>query len=213
MKDGASIIVDPEDASTHVSVVMRLPVSSAPIASYDWGYSNENPRRKVKSYTLFGSVDGLDWKELDKVDDIGTVADKRWYFAGVTATMDNISPHTGGKAIDSGSVSRLNATVSVAAGATLESTGAKLEVSKIRIDANGAGIMRNLSFLPDGEIDVLNHCDGLRFLPGVYEDCEGLENLENYAVSFNGIPNRRVHIKVADGKVAVLKPGFVFVVK
>jgi hypothetical protein len=127
--------------------------------------------------------------------------------------MDNISPHTGGQAIDSGKVSRLNATVSVAAGATLESTGAKLEVSKIRIDANGAGVMRNLSFSANGEIDVLNHSDGMRFLPGTYEDCEGLENLENYSLSMNGVPYRRGHVKVLDGKVAVLKPGFVVFVK
>ena len=211
--NGSPVAVVPEDDTTHVSVVMRLPASSAPIASYDWGYSNANARRKVKSYTLFGSVDGVDWKELDKVDDIDKVADKRWYFAGVTATMDNISPHTGGKEISTAHQSSLNAMVSVANGATLESVGAKLKVSRIRVDALGAGTMRNLSFAGSGEIDVVNHSDGMRFLPGAYEDCEGLENLENYAVSFNGIPNRRVHIKVADGKVAVLKPGFVFVVK
>jgi autotransporter-associated beta strand protein len=213
MKNNSPIVVEPDDPSTHVSVVMRLPVSASPITSYDWGYSNENPRRKVKSYTLFGSVDGVDWIELHKVDGIEKVNDKYWFFAGGIATMDNISPHTGGQAIDSGKVSRLNATVSVAAGATLESTGAKLEVSKIRIDANGAGVMRNLSFSANGEIDVLNHSDGLRFLPGTYEDCEGLENLENYSLSMNGVPYRRGHVKVLDGKVAVLKPGFVVFVK
>lgn len=222
LKDAA--IISPEDDTTWISVYMRLPSGAKPIASYDWGYSNANPHRKVKAYALFGSIDGVSWDKLDTVDSIDAVGDKRWFFAMGYATGTEaevaaaINHHEGGKSINAYPqvVARpfaKSSGVQVAAGATLEATGCGAELSSLVVDTAGMGTIRNFTLPENGTIEILSETKPGGDLPGTYENVTGLENVGNWTVKINGTVKPGATVEYVNGKLRLYLPGSVLIVR
>ena len=202
------------DPQSWISVVMRLPQGAKPVASYDFApFSNGNTRR-ILGYILYGSVDGVNWEVVD--DDYAAnltslpSSENIWYFSRTAQTAGTASPHEGGKAIRSLSQTATAPlagvrSVSVAEGAVLEAEYGAAELSSLRIDATGAGTLRNIAFAESGTLDVANLPHGCSVLPGTYENCTGLENIENWALTFDGGDPRTKRVRCVGGALHIVR--------
>lgn len=100
----------------------------------------------------------------------------------------------------------VNATVSVAPGATLVADGPALTINSFKASANGIGTLRNFVFAETGTLkiaDAEEKLDGV-VIAGTYDNVSGLENLGNWKVT--GTP-WRCSARVRDGKIILCRRG------
>lgn len=225
------------EASTWVPFVMRLTNGAPEIAAYDIQAWNKSSQTNTwpRICTMEASTDGLVW-DLVETNASGQVVslhdydfsiplgDKdnpnRWYSDGTaqinrTETGSTPRPGTGfpvrGRAFFS--VLENVRSVSVAAGATLSTLDEDVEMPSLRIDANGAGTLSGFSFATRGHLQVDNMAQGQTVvLPGSYENCRGLENVGNWALTVNGKRKDSRRIVVKDGKIAIMPSGMILIV-
>jgi hypothetical protein len=100
--------------------------------------------------------------------------------------------------------------VSVSSGAVLEALG-EVTIPNLRVDASGAGTIRNFAFAPGGTFDVVNlpQDETIVRLPGTYENCVGFDNLSDWNLTVEGHMVSRYRLKVADGSLWILRRGTV----
>ncbi|MDD4018795.1 MAG: autotransporter-associated beta strand repeat-containing protein [Kiritimatiellae bacterium] len=103
------------------------------------------------------------------------------------------------------------ASVSVAEGATL-STDDAVELKSLKIDAAGMGAVKGFSFAATGKLDITGAWDETAIvLPGTYEGCSGMENLSGWSLSLDGEPTTGREVVWSNGKLRLIKKGFIII--
>jgi hypothetical protein len=209
------------DSSKWVYVYFRPPADAEPICRYDiLGRYAASPKvsnpsdgtngREIKSWSLEGSVNGIDWHMLhDVVEDSDPVAkDYQWY-----AQNTSMTEGPAGFPIDATDLAANVASVGAAAGATVECAVGEMVVSKIRIDhAAGCGTLRGLKIAESGVVEVVNEIKGEEMPAYVLDKVEGAEALRNWSVTIDGKPSRWSVRRTANG-FTVVAPGFTCIVR
>ena len=208
------------DPFSWIPIVMRLPVDSEAITSYDVVYYQTNSHvRSATSYFVDGSVDGVHWNRLSDVDTVGVVRAGYWQYAATSfgAGGQRNNEHTSGCTIASAPDSLFDVlnnakSVSVAAGATLAAEG-NITLPGLAVDfSEGGGTISNFTFAASGEVCLSNVPDGNEpVLPGwTFVDCTDMNNIASWNVYVDGAPRSRWRAKAsADGVVSILRPGMV----
>lgn len=93
------------------------------------------------------------------------------------------------------------------------SADSSFEVKVLKIDAKNAGIIDGLSFAANnGTLDIVNFT-GDSLLPGTYVNCEGLANVANWTLTFDGDTRANRRAIVENGKIKVLVKGTMFILR
>lgn len=218
LSETASGVVVPTlgNKSSWYGFVLRLPENATPVTSYDiacrFSTTNGNKGRESKSWSLEGSVDGVNWDLLHLVITNQTPCDvdQTWY--------QSRAEHHGGYAIPSCSTNTAFAaipSIAVDAGATL-ATDVPVTVNGLEyVDGEGCGTIRGFTFGEEGVIAVTT--DGGGSIPTSFKytfvNCEGLSNVANWTVSVNG-RTRRIAVSVGeDGTITLTPNGMVLIVR
>jgi hypothetical protein len=170
--------------------------------------------RDVRSWSLEGSMDGVNWENLDTViSNANPTTGGEWRWISTNRT----SAHNAGEGLGpiatetSRALLRPSAvaSVSAAAGATVR-VNAPLAANAIRLDyALGGGTIDGFALAENGTLDILNVPDdvgrSIEF-PLSLANVSGLENLAGYAVRING-KDRGWSARYSDGRLTVTAPG------
>lgn len=226
-----------DDETTDVKVVMRLSADAPEIAGYDFGCrygvqeSGLNGRYDmfggdVLAWTLEGSVDGIHWDLLHKIDnsldrDCGMPVGL--YSCRLYKTQSNQAAlllcSTNSQQIAGRSSSTVNplahvTSVKVAKGATLVAEGAPMEVKGLVIDAVDAGTLDNFTFAEEGTLDVLNLPKGGSVeLPLEFANvpAEEIAKLANWSLTIGGEVKSSKSIAIRNGKVCIDSSGLMLI--
>jgi len=228
---GTELVPTPAAPSTWIPIVMHLPDGTAPVTQFDVQsfYSGDSfrPRQFPVRMKLEGSIDGENWVEawsnLDEADDLNpdfgsTATYNKWLRTGLASRAD-----VGAKGFQLTNtywnvqesydqLQHVNA-IEVKPGAKFTAEN-PLSVKALRIDTTGAGTFSNLVFAASGNLDVVSSDAPSGVLPGTYLDCQNIGNLAHWTVSLNGTPRPGYELSVSeDGKVSVIRPGLLIIVR
>ena len=207
-----------ENESTWPGFICRMPEDAKPIAYYDIRagagfYQGAMSPREVKSWRLDGSADGVNWKTLHEVNtNANPVTTYRvWY-------SNNKSGHSASngygydisdKAFFPSRTFSAPIAVRVDEGATLVTDGT-VAVNRIVLDcAAGGGTVDGFSFAQNGTFEVANldRSATSQSVPMTFAHATGVENINGWAVSRDGIVRAKMHVKVTSSGVNILSPG------
>ena len=225
--DGAALIPTPADPKTWIPIVMHLPAGTDPVSHFDIQNYGVGDGKMPTRVMLEGSTNGVNWYVIYdnatqgepftmNAADFGSY--NRWVSDGVQASTGTPTaarplgkgfPVSGSHPTDPEPKDQFAhvSAIQAQSGATLEAT-APLAVSGLDVNTEGAGTIRGFAFAAQGTLNITGE-GSLAPLPGVYENCTGLENLANWSLTREGSPVRRGRIVVRDGAVSVLVPGMV----
>lgn len=226
---GKVVVLDPDDDSTWLPVIMRLPADAEPVTSYDivvGGTWESNPKaRSVNNYLLQGSVDGISWNDLASTNSYAQSGANKWLFGGAQHSNGDGAVHTGGQNIAARPENLPTATlggdgfVSVASGATIAAEGDDMYVSSVRVAASAAsiGTLDNFRLSAAGMIDVTDLAGGCNTvtLPLVFGNAtaKDIANLQNWSLTIDGTPAPSWRIAVsAEGRVRLSRSGLTLIV-
>ena len=228
IENGANMKLVAGNVWTHIPVLFCLPDNAADVASYDilfYSNASSSPGYTPGNWVLEASPDMIHWTclhEVTSVDATGMGADT-WVFARtVDAHTSNLpATHSGGHSIAENSTTIPctvldTATVSVAKGATLETTDG-IEIKKLVLDGSSAGngTISGFSFAEDGELSVVNlgNEDSVTIDLSLV-DATGFSNLANWSFAAHrpdGSPLRRQMTVTDDGKLVVSRFGLLMI--
>lgn len=177
-----------------------------------WGTGSDYWASTPTAFAIEGSSDGLHWTELYAADAWDVPAgNDAWATGSANAPIPFARPAVAGTVACLESVGA----VRVAAGATLRNEGAETTLSKLCIDANGAGTIDGFTFAKDGMLSVTNLPYGdCVALPGKFENVKGLENLADWSLSISGGRNSSAYtVAVKDGRVFVNRRGLTVIMR
>lgn len=216
------------DPKTWLSVVIRLPDGTAPAASFDfanlYGNYNSNSKYSFMDWSLEGSVDGLHWTTFYDVQDMEPCGGS-WYWAGsktaLSYTERNHVYHKHEKGFPVPSSTNIICStlgnvgmVSVAPGAKLVAEKAGIELSKVRIDAQGAGTFDGFEFAANGEIDLLGDPKTMpAFVSAKFDNTETTGNVSSWAVSVNGTLKPGWKVAASADGINIYKSGAMLIVR
>ena len=221
------------DPTSWFSLVMRLPENTPRADSYDfiaWGNWSYRSNEASRVSAIYGSIDGINWKELDDYDRGGISQGGKattWSFGHETygngdaaCKPADLMTHTTGRKI-AGYPAGLpvllaNVTnISVASGARFAVTGGTLDLPSgitLTVDgATGAGTIANMNLPASGTLDIVNMPSffGVAEIPVTFENVEGVDNLAGWTLKVNGavtLPNR-MRAKVYGNNIILAKRG------
>ena len=204
------------DPSTWVTIVMRLPLGSDSVASYDFvSAAAASQNMSLYAWELQGSFDAIEWVSLsDSQSDLNNPTPPPadcWqktgtkFYSGDTAN----GTHEGfaARRLSADGVFANVESVSVAAGATLRTTDG-VTLKGLAVNPAGAGTIDGFAFANDGTLNVLSGgaSGQVITLPGTYLNVSGLDKISGWDVKLNGNASRyRAH--VSGGVIKVLPPG------
>ena len=89
---------------------------------------------------------------------------------------------------------------------------APFTVKRLTVDATTGGTIDGFAFAANGTLDIASWTESGE-LPGTYVNCEGLANVANWSVTFDGAarPNRTVVVE--NGKLKVLVRGTAIIMR
>lgn len=221
-----------EDESSWVRIVMRLAADAGEVAGYDFGCTYGVSQSGLDgrydmfggdpgAWTLEGSVDGIHWHELHRIDNaldrncgmpVGLYSKRLYKTQSGTAAL--ILCSTNSQQIVGHSTNAANplsevASVSVVSNATLEVVGEALEIGNLVVDVTSGGTLRNFTFAQNGTLEVSEKGSGIVELPLAFEDCSEVNRISRWALSVaDGKPTTR-RIAVINGKVCIVPRGYV----
>lgn len=226
-----------EDPETWSRVVMRLAEDVPEVAGYDFGCSYGVQQSgldgrydmfgcDVLAWTLEGSVDGIHWNLLHKIDNsldrdcgmpVGLYGNRLYKTQSNQAALLLCS--TNSQQIVGHSSSTVNplahvTSVKVAKGATLVAEGAPMEVKGLVIDAVDAGTLDNFTFAEEGTLDVLNLPKGGSVeLPLEFANvpAEEIAKLANWSLTIGGEVKSSKSIAIRNGKVCIDSSGLMLI--
>ena len=172
--------------------------------------------RDVRSWSLEGSMDGINWENLDTViSNANPTTGGEWRWIGTKRT----SAHNAGEGLGpiAAETSRALlrpssvASVSAAAGATVK-VNAALPAAKIKVDyALGGGTIEGFALAKNGTLEVVNVPEDMGrslLIPLSLVNVSGAENISGYTVLVNG-KNKSWSCRYSDGYLKVDAPGTV----
>ena len=213
------------DDSTRVGCVLRLPAGADPVTSYDigtrWGMTNSGTNSVPQSWTVEGSVDGIEWVELSTVISNRTwtggintwlKSGNKFFYDSVAKQSDPNALNTDGWEIASGIApeTTLDAGIdnlSVATNATV-TANKTVTTRRITIDVSGMGAASGFALAEGGVIDIVNAPETGDFMVDV--DFTGISLPSIYSVLVNGETTKRKKIISPDGRrITVMADGLV----
>ena len=222
MGNGTTALPPAVDARrTWIPIVMHL-TSPVQVHHFDMqGYGIGTLSKVPVQVLLEGSTDGRNWFTMfDNVtqgEAFTNVTQKynRWLSDGIEASNANHA-RPAGKGFDVVLTSYVpdepDATqfqdgmrVQVLSGGTFVAS-TNLAVSALVVDANNAGTIKDVTFAATGTLDVQNLGNGL-VLPGVYDGCEGLDNIANWTLLFDGQRKSGRRATVSNGQIVIIPKG------
>lgn len=218
----SSPVINPEDPKSHVGVEVCLPSTAKPIVGYNM--RTHRSAQYANGWKLEASRNGLDWETVDirsnQVFDIeGTYRsyDNLTYTADTPNTKElfHLTGYRRGGLTAGDPVS-----VQVDEGATLDllAFDEGQPIDTITIDcAEGAGTVKGGRIVANGTLTLLNvESSGVNLeeypLPIVFDGTAAQANFASWNVVVDG---RRTNRRVGwcDGRIAILPPGLVILVK
>ena len=215
-------------AASPCTFVMRLPIGSPSIASYDFvvnQFSNWAGPLAPRAWTVEGSVDGLNWDTVASFAHTVT-NDYSWQHwssatSGGGAAASNPDLHTTGFKLDrtgpaqSPEVLTQVRSVSVAKNATLKlSEPGALELSSLEVAADGNGIIDGFALAESGTLNVTGVVASGEINVAIdLSKVVGAENLANWGVSIDGKIKRNWQVKVTADGVKLVPPGILLIVR
>lgn len=211
-----------------VEIVLRPNVTTNRLVRYDirqYSFSGSKTyeqtfARDVRSWSVHGSMDGVNWEELHSVvSNANPTTGSQWKWIGTNRSVSN--PHQAGEGlgpIDPEGGSEPDwpssvASVSAAEGAVLRADlAAPLTTEGIRIDYTlGGGTIEGFAFAENGVIEIVNAPEGAGRsfeFPLSLVNVSGIGNLSGYGVTING-RNRGWSGRYSNGVLRVDAPGTV----
>ena len=207
------------DPATWLCFTMCVADNAGPIKYYgvksSQGSSDKgltNREREPRVWMLEGSVDGRYWDFLDAQENL-TVPDKGqyWYHTG---SKDFDASNPGFVIADEAPARTVRIGSVLLEGGTLVAD-APVVVSNLVVDAVSGGILNGFDFARSGTLGVRNlpRVDNALELPVSFANCTGLENINQWTLSVGGSPCKRFVIRSANGKITIVRRGFVLVYK
>lgn len=227
-----------DNEATWSRIVMRLADGTPEVGGYDFGCSYGVKQSlldgrydmfgaDVLAWTLEGSIDGIHWDLLHKIDNsldrncgmpVGLYANRLYKTqsnqAALLVCSTNSQPIVGHSTSTVDPMANVTA-VQVQNGATLEAVGAKMAAKGLVFDATDTkgGTIRNFAFAEAGTLTVPGKISGSIDLPITFDGCTGVDNLTDWTLSVNGKIATNKHIVVRNGKVSVVSDGIMLIVR
>ena len=212
----------PDDKTSWLGVVVRMPSDAPAIAYYDfgvrWAKSANGPT--PKTWSVEGSVDGVTWTEISALADQEQKANSAntWFtwnaypheYPNRSATK-NVP-----RAIQTGSEEPAHLVrglddVTVATGARL-TTNDGVTTRKITIDASGMGVIAGLVLAEGGVIDIANAPAKGSF--DVAVDLTGVTLPASFSFTVNGsVDRRQVTLSADRRKIQVTANGHILILR
>ena len=239
--NGKGLNPTPSDRSTWIPIVMHLPDGFEPVTHFDiQGFNTRDLRGNWPTRLMLeGSCDGVHWTVLHDNATKGAAFDYSNYGtgSGYAGNNNNLWLSDGGYCTVTGSAcyhKRLagdgswalptswevpegpydqlaNATVQVSSGSLTASS--PIEIKSFRIDACAqGGTLDNFVFAASGTLDVVAGKAAAGILPGSYANCNGVENLANWALTLNGRPTQCT-VSFRDGKLTLNRQGLLLILR
>ena len=213
----------PDDPFTWRSVTMRLADDAADAVSWDFANrykstdSDENPGAGIRSSTLYGSANGVDWEVLDSADEVPLrTSANQWAFDGRGVTGSHTNCNTIAAHVQNAYpfLGNMAGALSVASGATLVCEGAATTFSRLKLDASGAGTIRGATFAENGELSVENvQPDDSLVFAGLFDGCSAEANIAGWTIRENGAVTSRRTASVRGGTLRILRKGLLISIK
>ena len=211
------------NASSWVTVSMRLPADSPAITSYDLMCVAGSTRR-VWGCEVRGSTDGVTWDLLDDkgTNDCKLVTGQVWYSDGSSAVTGArhgfaITPAPAYDAT-AGQLARVSG-VSVAAGATLKAKGT-VTLPSLTLDCtNGNGTLDGFAFADTGIVNLANFTSGtnVQNIPITFANMDEATlakvNSRNWTVSVDGVVTGSQRVRLSADHATVSAMGTVIFIQ
>lgn len=227
-----------DDPSTWLTFVMRLPADAPAVVGYDYanmrGTNYGDGYTCISNYFVEASLDGCAWTRLKTFEGESAPSTKNgcdWKYSGgdveVTTSSGTVllHPNVNWDPIDPAPSAYPNVmenvgTVSVSGGATLElEPGSRPVVfDDLRVDAKaGAGSIVGFTLAQDGTLTVenLDSKDHEVELPIDISNATDARNVSGWTLVVNGknVTDKGWRIRSAGGKVSVIRPGMMLLVR
>lgn len=220
------------DDTTWLSISCRLTNATPEITYYDIAYSygyNQDAwaaSTAPTAYSIRGSVDGLYWDELVTENAADVPADKSKWLSDKAGYWNNaIRTVTGngdcfplrGKPLEPLPFLSNITGISISGGAKIVAANPVTlpDGIPVTIDASSGktAIISGLVFGPSGTLKVVNAEKGRQIeLPVEFKD-DSYVNLTNYDLVINGKANVSYKVMAKDGKLTLMPPGLLLIVK
>ena len=242
--DDGKTTMDRNNAETWRVFTIRFKSDAPAVVGYRLSNEAWNIDAHISCWLVETSEDGLNWSTLDERTDYGSFSYKSGQGSpsnplteGYGCFNANTSAY-GSDDADSGEGSIFRWTKNVDpktvcadfAGVTmrvdcggvldLAQTDGTATLENIEADCtSGMGVFRHVSLAETGSFNLVNDGSALRahtYLPAVFENCEGLSNLNNWRVTLNGesVNDCSVSYDVQKGRIDVhIKRGIVLIVR
>ena len=199
---------------------MRLGEEVGEVASWDYSsyYGTDSqsgvPEQQmiIRSSALYGSANGANWELLDEALNVPK-RDNRglWAFDGRGVPNGHTNCNTIASCVAQNAYPFLNnmaGAVSVASGAVLVCEGATITFAKLKLDAAGAGTIKNATFAENGEISVENvqTTDEIVF-SGLFDGCATAANVARWTIRENGSITTRRRALVRGNDLRLVRKG------
>ena len=189
------------------------------VSSYDWAEFQGASGWTPTSWIMEASMNGFDWDELDTKSGVispkDSASDYNYWSCmnepGVAEKVVSGQKRTGYPIPEAPARTPPqvlnNAMVSVGANGRLVIDG-DVTVSRLEVDAAGAGTIEHLTFAENGVLNVVNlPNEAAVVLPGTYVACTGFENVRNWQLLVDGERSPRQRLAFVKGKLVVIRRG------
>ena len=193
---------------------------SVKVASYDIAYWANHASAPIQ-WKMDASVNGLDWVKVNETSQKpSSSANNCWSrlengsVVQFTAAGQTHQGYPIALAPEGTPPQVLNnATVAVGPKGKLLADG-DIAISKLEVDASGAGVIDGFTFAESGTLNVVNlPKKPVVTLPGSYVNVAGLEHLANWTLTVDGQVKPSKRISVANGEVRVISDGLVITIR
>jgi len=220
---GYGLVPQEDKPETWHYIEMRLAEGAGEAASWDYsdyygmtGVAGTTRQYNIKTSALYGSANGANWEQLALAANVPMRADKcQWAFDGRGVPNGHTNCNTIASRVAQNAYPFLNnmaGAVSVASGAVLECQGAPITFAKLKLDAAGAGTIKNAAFAANGEIAVENvETKDAMVFSSLFDGCADTGNLERWTIRENGKVSTHIRAQVRGGELRLIRNGFVLI--
>ena len=227
----------PDDPSTWMKIVVRLPKEKAGAASFDLNYvfpfsetADTDARTQPTAFSIEGSADGMNWTELYATNNVVFEAPNYYFWlSSMTSAFTNEAFASSNKmkpelawhgriplasTADATSYTVLDnvRAIGAAAGTKLvfeSENGSRKAVSGLKVDvADGIGTFENFALAANGTLYV----DGVgnanvQVIPGDLSGIANLGNASGWSLSVNGAPTARYKFTLKADGIKLFRKG------
>ena len=199
--------------------MMRLADGAGEVSSWDYsdyygltGVEGSTRQWNIKTSAVYGSANGANWELLAVASDV-PMRDSAgcWAFDGRGVPNGHTNCNTIASRVAQNAYPFLNnmaGAVSVASGAVLVCEGATITFAKLKLDAAGAGTIKNATFAENGEISVENvqTTDEVVF-SGLFDGYATAANVARWTIRENGSITTRRRALVRGNDLRLVRKG------